>query len=357
MNMFVLALIVPYLIGLSQYGYYASLYSIPGFFQGMLETYLMLLLFNNGFSIPSFKHFGRILLVSVFIISILVFYVLGKNAVLTALILYIFMILRSIALALAYHCLKIGVFSIIISELIVFLVYTLIIVDVQLGSQIFGLKKSFLLPLTMICFAALPSTIFLFWKIKPFISELVTDEKEETFNLRNLLARIYEDLFFSLAPLVTFKIFGSQTAGEYRLILSIFKGISKIFPFKYELLLRNLKEGDFSFNRFKKLSFLFILLGVISTFFLIYFVDMGYFPRISHLYLILLSSGFVITLLVVFPYAITKIKLLPLITVLLYIFLYLLSFFLGIKFFVFSFVLINSILYLIVFNKIIRTNI
>jgi hypothetical protein len=357
MNMFVLALIVPYLIGLSEYGYYASLYSIPGFFQGMLETYLMLLLFNNGFSIPSFKHFTSILFVSFFVISILVFLTLGKTAVFTALILYLFMVIRSIALALAYHCLKIGVFSIIVSELIVFLVYSLIILDVQLGSQILGFKKNFLLPLSMICIASIPSSLFLLWKIKPFISNLLTDEKDASFDLRNLLARIYEDLFFSLAPLVTFKIFGSKTAGEYRLILSIFKGISKIFPFKYELLLRNLKEGDFSFSRFKKLSFLFIILGFTSTFILIYFINLGYFPRISHLYLILLSSGFVITLLVVYPYAITKIKLLPLITVLLYFFLYLVSYFLGIKFFVFSFVLINSILYLIVYKKIIRTNI
>jgi hypothetical protein len=50
MNMFVLALLTPYLIGISEYGYYASIYSVPGFFQGMLETYLMLLLFNSGLS-------------------------------------------------------------------------------------------------------------------------------------------------------------------------------------------------------------------------------------------------------------------------------------------------------------------
>jgi hypothetical protein len=357
MNMFVLALLTPYLIGISEYGYYASMYSVPGFFQGMLETYLMLLLFNSGLSKSSLFHFGKIVILSFILTSVVVYLTLGREIVFITLILYSLMLLRSIALALAYHCLKVKVTSIILSELIVFAVYGLIVLDVNFGSKVLGLSRTHNLPMIMVCSAAIPSAFFLFWKVKPYFNNLLILDKDQPFDLHNLLARIYEDLFFSLAPLVTFKLFGSKTAGEYRFILSIFKGISKLFPFKYELLLRNIREGVFSFKSFKNFSFLFISFGIVTTICLTLFIQMGYFNFISHMYLILLSSGFVITILVVFPYAITKFKSLPLITVLLYLFLYTASYKMGISFFVYSFVLINAILYFIIYKKVISINI
>ena len=53
--------------------------------------------------------------------------------------------------------------------------------------------------------------------------------------LKIIFFRSYEDIFISIMPLIFFEVFGSTVAGQSRIVISIIKGISKMFPHRYDL--------------------------------------------------------------------------------------------------------------------------
>jgi len=348
LNMFTLALLVPYVIGFFEYGKYAALYAIPGFFQGMIETYVMLLLVKSSLTSAVLKH----ILILAFVATLLVFSitlsVFELRSALYVIPLFISLLFRSVVTSMAYSNVKLELTKVIIAEALTLLLYILI-----LAACIIGGIDTFYVPYYMVIGGAIISAIYLLGFIKKsYVSEpqdLMTADK--IFSPRNLLARIYEDLFITVAPLLMMRAFGATIAGEYRVILSFFKGISKVFPYKYELILRSVREGNFDSVKFIKASAIFCIPGIVAFAlypFIIRYTDL---KLTYELVIIVLAAGPVVSLLVIFPLGVMFLRLLPVITVIAFFICFMMGWQVGVLGFTISFLISNILFYLYIIFK------
>ena len=342
-HMVVLAFLIPILIGVEEYGKYAAMYAIPGFFQGMIETFVMLMLMKSILNKPFLKVFFSIVVVAIVMIFTISFFLFQLKEVFLILTLFCCLIFRATLISGVYNNTEVSINKIIIGELLTLLTYVLIIFACY-----FFYIRSYLLPLFTVCGGAVFSGIYFlrFLRIgtKDNIEKIKTKEV-----VRSLLARTYEDSLLTLTPILIINVFNAKIAGEFRIITSIIKGMLKLFPYKYELIVRYVKEGSFRIESLIKFSIIFIFFGIllyggVNLFSVLFELNFSHW-----LFYLIILGGVIVTLLVVYPISVIYLGKLPFITLGAFVLMYSITFYTKkIEFFILSAYIVNISLYLYV---------
>jgi hypothetical protein len=66
---------------------------------------------------------------------------------------------------------------------------------------------------------------------------------------KSLMLRLFEDGFLTLSPLLLVFAVSNNAAGQFRIIVSFIKVAYKFFPFRYEILMRDVSSRMQSFHR------------------------------------------------------------------------------------------------------------
>ena len=215
-SMFTLAFVCPLVIGIENYGLYASLYAIPGFFHGSLETYLIRTLNKNQKNFLS--NFIFFCLISLIIIFCLTYFFFGFEMIFYSLILYIGLIFRSFFYSIATQKTN-KLQSVIYSEWIISFVYVFI-----LGYCYFNQFKSFIIPIIMIVASCFIGGVFLFYFSKSYLKN-ISFTLAKNHNFIDLFGRLYEDLFITSSPLIVYNFFGAKESGIFRILVSVLKAL------------------------------------------------------------------------------------------------------------------------------------
>ncbi len=291
-SMISLSFITPFVIGVENYGIYASVFAIPGFFHGSLETYLIRSLNNSkdNFFI-SFLIFLIFSIVLILLIN-LSFFDLEKS--LYAIILFLSLIFRSFFYSIATQKTK-KLNSVILSEWVISLVYLFILFYCYIENV-----YSYSVPILMICFSCIISGFFLAFHSKNYLKK-ISFKSPKKLNFIDLFGRLYEDLFITTSPLIIYIFFSAKESGFFRILISIIKALFKLFPYKYEVLFLALKNKSFDKIRFNNFIKIFNFLSILLTVFLFFFSKFYFINYFTYFILMLSLSGFVIGLLVIYP--------------------------------------------------------
>jgi hypothetical protein len=239
------------------------------------------------------------------------------------------LLLRSAAGARAYLTSNINIVKInVYSETLVFFVYAAVFV-VALCSVEVGIW----VPASMLIISSISVAAYIFLAAIKRGSLLQQDSNILVYRrpLGAWFAKLYEDLFLTLPPFFLSFMYSSSVAGTYRLMVTLIKGGSKVFPFRYELILRATAIGIFDEKVFTRLSLVFTLMGF-CAYLLVHFGvfnDLQFRETQSAMFAMLVASGPVITLLVIFPLAVLKVKHLFIFTACAFVFTFGMPFFVG----------------------------
>lgn len=258
-NMAVMSFITPFLIGFENYGKYASIFGVPGFFCGMLETYIILTLIDKKITQNNFFNLLLLIVVISGIISMITLPVVGIRETFLSLLIFFSLTLKSFILSVNYHENK-STSHLVNSEILIGLVYFIF-----LGLAFQSNYNSWELPIWMIVSASFLSGLYLLWH-RPI--RILKSKFSININLinKNLLGRLYEDIIFTLGPLYIFHIFSPVDAGYFRFNISIVKGFSKLFPYKYELVIVDFKRGELNQKLLDLGLIIFSLIGLFIYF-------------------------------------------------------------------------------------------
>ncbi len=340
--MVTLAFLSPLVIGIESYGLYASLYAIPGFFHGSLETYLIRSLNFN--SKDFFSNFIIYLILAIIFIVLINIFFFNNTMIIYSILLFFGLIFRSFFYSIVTQ--KTNKLNYVIySEWVVSFIYVVILLFAYLNGY-----KSYLIPLLMVVFSSFISGLFLAYYSKSFFKKISCSLPKSS-NYKDLFGRLYEDLFITTTPLVIFNFFGARESGIFRILISILKAIFKFFPYKYEVLFIALQNKSFNKKRFINFVSLFTFFSIVITallFSISKFILIEYF---TYFVLCLLVSGVVIGLLVIYPAININLKSVS-ITLFSFIILCLISSFSSEIFFSISFCIISIILFYIFIKKI-----
>jgi hypothetical protein len=256
-HLIVLAGFVPWYIGLESYGVFAALIALPGFIQSSFEAYAIAILSGGG-SRDTLRKAIKFVLIPL-TVAILVSYIhfagffAGSVATVMALLLFY----RSYAFAVAIST---GTMTsrLMRSDFLIVLVYLVVLS----ACTVFGVRDH-LLPAAMVCGASLLSGWYLLHApgvaTRSFLSK---ETKTETRLPKDLVfraasARLYEDGFLSLSPLVLAAATSTIAAGQFRVFVSVVKALYKLFPVRYEVAIRDLFRGDLRASPLVRASWIF----------------------------------------------------------------------------------------------------
>lgn len=272
------SLVVPTLIGLNNYGVFASYSALPYMLSSYYYSWLLIRDKNKIESLPSvnlinqFNFISSVLLILFFSIAttlnpsysffwlsssiLAIFFILSlkSNSLVNSQCsarfhvreVFLFsefggLLSSTIAMSLFYVCLKLSW----VSDSFVLLIPTINLLISCFGS-ICVLKFIDIDALeSKLSFNFAFSSYYLYRRntIKSFKSFLNAIHFN---NLRRLidtaLFKIYEDFTTTLLPLVALASFGSTSAGSLRIIISFVKGASKLFPQRYDLFILSLSQ-------------------------------------------------------------------------------------------------------------------
>ena len=251
-----MSFVMPLIIGIEEYGRYASYFSIPGFFMGLTE----LLGFTSGSKkenlMSSFHSYLTVCLISIVGTSVISLF-LNMSLIYLILLLipslvknWIYGVLAQIDLDIVEFMFKVEtyfLFSSITSVLCIFL----------LGVDDFRLP--------ILVYFAGQATVILVLYPRYFSLNLLHSYKLGRISLSVFLRRSYEDFFITLYPLFISMNYGNHIAGSFRLNISLMKALSKLVPLRYELFVRDI---DYQFSKRKYFFFFVILLSLSGLFFL-----------------------------------------------------------------------------------------
>lgn len=375
-------IIVPTLIGIKQYGYFAKLYSLPSILAGFIDSYYLSSsenIFNYKKQIKS-NLISLLSYINIFLIIILFLILFEVNLkvqtnLLASLSIFISLFLRW-KVTFLFHRIRnktilkdSTVFEIIN---LVFYLFSFLFFFYLKFKNLISEDYLFLIPCIIISLSGSITYFYSNFKLrnisnKDFKKLSIPKKYKNNTNslLKTIFFRSYEDSYISIMPLFIYEIFGAQIAGESRIAISILKAICKIFPHRYDLFIhRELINKNF-LNNFFTDSYKFILRFILICTFLFLFLEFNKFDFINSQYrtylfsnwgLFVLSAPFFSILASITPY-LSKFKL---ITNLLWLipitFTYIFSsLFSSLNLFTISFFVSNIVLFIFINTKFIKS--
>lgn len=303
LNMAVMAISVPWIIGLENYGIFAAAFALPGVIQSFTEA-LILILLTRGMGRTQSVKYGIITYAPLSALCFSIwFYFENSPYVLWSFALLLSIVWRTAVLSPMLFSGKMTT-DIVISELIISVVYTTFVAFFafhQIGSVT--------LPFIMIIMASCLSTIYLM--VRPFAHKLecnqeigsTSSEPVSFWQIARLsFGRSYEDGFLTVMPLVLAQSTSAYFAGQFRVLVSIVKAAYKLFPLRYDIVLRELAGGTISRS--------FVLRSILVAGFLfpvccLLAATLLGFRGAPELWILVTSGGFTVATLALFPAAYT----------------------------------------------------
>ena len=301
-------LVIPFLIGIEQYGYFAKLYSIPSILAGIIDSYYLSTSSEKDFfNYQSLKKplMRLINYINIMIIILLLLILIGFKLNLQTNLLASLAIFNSLFLrwntTFIFHrvrketILKDSTIFEILNISFYFFAFSIFFILVKNG-----LLKSdylFLIPCIIISISGTIMFYYSQFKIRNLIQKDLkikeqnkNVQKNFNFIFKIIFFRSYEDIFISIMPLIFFDIFGSAIAGEARIAISIMKGISKIFPHRYDLFIyRELNNKDYLKEFFKDAK------GFISTFIFLFLSLILFFSLLKIEFFQIIYKNYILT--------------------------------------------------------------
>lgn len=294
-NMAVNALAVPAVIGIEAYGKFAAVFAAPAILQSTLEAYAAVSLSASSRDRRFWPRFSGIAAVALAGVFVLYFAIFDVTAAILSVGLGATMIFRGSVSSAVYMGRAEPVALIVLSEFITLAVYlSVLALALYLGST------SYVIPIAMIFFASICSGVMML-ALRGKQAAPSAEGVRPPLSLHLLLSRFYEDAIITVTPLFLAKVFGLTVAGDFRILASLMKGLSKAFPFRWEMLLRSIKIGQFHYGTFFKFAMVFAASGIP----LYAAVVLQPFVTLSHpsIALITLTAGMLVTSLAAFPAA------------------------------------------------------
>jgi len=298
--MMLTAFAVPLLVGAEQYGQYAAVFALPAFLQSGIEAYAVLSLSRGVRSRSFWLSYAGLSLGAALVSALVCAYLFDHAAAVWAGALAAGLMFRGAASALVYTHLSISFVRVnVTAEAVTFAVYVIVLL---LGLAVQAPPYS--IPLAMVVTASLVAgTVLLLAGLKPDVVGDQETASHERGGWRFLWARSYEDLSLTLMPLFLANCFGLSVAGEFRVIVSGMKVLSKLFPFRYEVILRGSRLGEFDIRTFAKVSAVFVLLGFGIAAILYLMRGNVFLSEGTAMWIVALSSGALVASLAAFPVA------------------------------------------------------
>lgn len=302
-HMVILAGFIPWYIGVEDYGRFAAVIAIPGLFQSFFEAYCVSILLRYKQRAILRRTIVFIVIPLIVFISVSFFlYLPLLHAVLTSAA-TVALFCRSYTFAIAISS---GSLTRVIatSEGLIFLCY-IIIALLGIHFEI----RDITLPIVMIGVASAISFLQLQHVIRDrqIFASMGKSESIKALPLNviigALLVRAFEDGLLTLSPLVLALTVSTTIAGQFRILVSAIKVVYKLFPFRYEVVMRDVGSGDQSFH---KLSLACVLCSVSSV--LLALIAHLFIPTEGYQWLLPLVavSGAVVSCLAVYPVSCVK---------------------------------------------------
>ena len=302
--MAVMAVLVPFLIGLEQVGLFAAVFSLPGAISSFIELYFLASINSPGLRAVALMQFLILSAIGALVIITISGVLFDFCVVLVSVMLFVMLLFRAFVFSLAIAS---GGYTrqIVRSELVVLASYLGVLPACFLLGQ-----DGAIVPLTMTSTGLLLSSLFLWFHTSASISVL---RRESRFGARGVfsgvslaaaLGKTFEDGFLTLQPFLLTNAFSAETAGFFRVMVTVLKGGFKLFPFRHDVVLREF-SGDTGRNaedgaKIRRACDLFSIGGVVLGLPIAAFVLA---QNGSTVVLCVLGSGFVITALALFPAA------------------------------------------------------
>lgn len=250
-HMLLLAGLVPWLIGVEAYGRFAALIALPGTVQSAFEAFAVVILAKYGRRDMLDWPILRVMLPIALAFALAFFVLLAPGEALLASIMTVLLFSRSYAFAIAISS---GGLTrqIMESEGLILVAYVLVI----LAGFVLGIRNQ-TLPVLMVIAGSLLSTWYLLRSTQ--MPQILLPRRPDVSRpalplgmaLRGATARAYEDGLLTLSPLVLAAVGSASIAGQFRIFVSVVKVAYKLFPYRYEVVMRDVISGR---QRFKSLA-------------------------------------------------------------------------------------------------------
>ncbi|EPP5754505.1 hypothetical protein ACUT59_002834, partial [Vibrio cholerae] len=228
-------IVVPIVVGFDNYGYYISVFAVPGFFVALLET---------RFLIGSDKTIN-ILNVVLLLFTVLIFnwVLLGFDSIIFTVIIFCILFFRSTVYVLVVKLSSTYFKSVYIkSELFSMIIFIVSFLFVYVF-DVFNLYSIFLFFVIQNLSFSLYGLFLLFKIMKKnrnsYIFPIICFQiSRVSFGFRQLSLmcnyRLFEDFIFTFSPLLLSLSGGNYLAGVYKYYTSILKLCIKLYPIRYE---------------------------------------------------------------------------------------------------------------------------
>lgn len=257
-NMALLALLTPLLIGFTEYGIYVSIFALPGMAMGIIETMYVL-----GFSKRAPLKYDflvwLILTITMMLVASVITMWIGNNSTIfyTLLLLFILSCKSFLYSIFINFYSKDVLFPLVSLEIISIVTYAIVL----LLAFVLNIRD-FRLPYFMVILSSITSIFVLIMKIS--LRNLTMATQGSVLSpFQYFFARTYEDGLFTLLPLFLANQYGLAFAGQYRYVVTFIRSVGKIFPVRYDFLARLLCRKGHDVTK-KNICFLagFIFVGL-----------------------------------------------------------------------------------------------
>lgn len=247
-HMVILAVVVPWYIGVTSYGVFAALIALPGLVQSSFEVICVTVLseYRRRDLLRRIILFFALPLLTAIIAGFII--LLNWPTALMGSFMAALLLMRSYAFSIAIVA---GSMTkrIVQSEAIIFAIYA----GVLSACVLAGIRDE-TVPILMIIGASLSTTVFLlsFSRTPVVVLPPGADNDRPRLPFMKFAhassLRLFEDGFLTLPPLVLALVISPAVAGQFRIFVSVAKFGYKFYPFRYEVILRDLNTGQLAFK-------------------------------------------------------------------------------------------------------------
>ena len=252
LSLTIFSLVVPFVIGFDEYGFYVSLFAVPGIASAIVETFLIV---EKDSRLVFFYLYFFLLLVVLLLCSL--FFSFNEGFV--AVIIYFVLVVKAYSYSIINKYRDRAFFEFLLySETVVVLSY------ISVAMIFFGVDwKTYRMPVTMLCISSLLYSIAVYLLDKKrenyFFARLrecggkVGGNNQFSF-FRYAFLRVYEDFHFTLLPMMIGSFVSMSASGEYKLSMSVVKLCIKFYPVRYETITMAKKGRLSSYITFSALT-------------------------------------------------------------------------------------------------------
>ncbi len=302
-HMAVLAGFVPWYIGVENYGRFAAVIAIPALFQSIFEAFCVTILIRYQIREVLKPAIVFVVFPLVVLVSILFTIFLPLLEAILATLMTVFLFGRSYTFAVAISS-GIMTRAIIKSEFLILIFYFIIILFCAQFEV-----RDITLPMAMIGVASAASFFQLQYEMRHLRIMSKNNKKENVKALprkiviQAIMTRAYEDGLLTLSPLLLALTVSTTMAGQFRILVSAIKVAYKFFPYRYEVVLRDVGSGRQSFYKLFGAT-IFVSVVSVITGIIVYFLILpkGY----QWLTPLVAVSGAVVSCLAIYPVSCVK---------------------------------------------------